>query len=290
MAILGAVMLTACDSTTEPDQAQGIPVQTGCYSASYGSSPASAFGCGLLYSSGNPDVDRQSNEEYANLNNFYQLPYQPAMYLFNECSGVKNALSSPQGYILMGYNFLVDTAVRYNTLLPYAGIMAHEWGHQIQFQYGYMPAAQSTARNTELEADAWAGFYVYVAKGWSGNNLESFLQMLFDIGDFHYNHPSHHGTPEERRYMGAYGMEVARDYVQNNRNLTYNDLHQIWLQAINQIGQSSAKSKSDERVSEGDASSHLDLELLQGILSGDRSLSEIQAGNHNPHSANLLHQ
>lgn len=258
-----------------------ISVKTGCYSATYAGAQFGGVGCGILYSTGNPTVDRQSMEEYNLLNMFYSLQTQPAMYLFDECPGVKNALSMPSGYILMGYNFLVDTAVRYNTLLPYAGVMAHEWGHQIQFQKGYMPMNQSTARRTELEADAWAGYYLYAMKGWSGQNLDTFLQMLFDIGDFQYNNPSHHGTPNERRYMGLVGMQVAQYAIENHVSYTYDELHSTWMQYVSKVGNLEPSFESNHvTFLDPSRAPLLDEVYLLGVLRGERELKEYKSGGH----------
>lgn len=271
--------LTACDTADTEIESQTIQVKSGCYSSSYAAAGADQIGCGLLQSTGNATVDRQTNEEYAILAQFYRLPQQPSMYLFDECPEQMNALSFPQGFILMGFRLMQETAIRYNSLLPYAGVMAHEWGHQIQFQRNYIDRSSPTARDTELAADAWAGYYLYMVKNWSGADLESFLRQLFDIGDFEYNSPSHHGTPNERRYMGAYGMDVARFVLENDLNPSYDELHQTWLNALAQMG--SIKSEQ-HRQSIQTASLRPRNDLLNGILDGTRPLSEIVAGTHDP--------
>ena len=87
--------------------------------------------------------------------------------------------------------------------LAYA--IAHEWGHHVQVQLGYMPEdtnnASSNARAIENHADCLAGVWArsYYQRGHLDRRaiLEG-INMAYDIGDKHPNDERNWGTPEER--------------------------------------------------------------------------------------------
>lgn len=83
-----------------------------------------------------------------------------------------------------------------NFTLP--AILAHEVGHIVQFREGNRLATKLT----ELQADYLAGWYMANrdrgAAGWSETSVRQNLTAFFKLGDYDYNSPDHHGTPEER--------------------------------------------------------------------------------------------
>ena len=92
--------------------------------------------------------------------------------------------------------------------LSIPAIMAHEFGHLLQFKFGTM----ATGAQSELQADFLAGWYLgNRAKGvqLTPTALGSVLRSFYEKGDYAFNSPLHHGKPEERSNAVKAGYTVA---------------------------------------------------------------------------------
>jgi uncharacterized protein len=103
-----------------------------------------------------------------------------------------------------------------------AYIVAHEYGHNIQEELGYLSSGRRLAPKTfELQADCFAGAWgnsVYRAGKLKPGDVEEALSTAKAVGDFERLSPRHHGTPDERREAWLRGYEggdpsACRDYV-----------------------------------------------------------------------------
>lgn len=248
--IVGLVgFATACDNFVETKCPGNISVYSlessagntatavGCHSASYNASGAGGIGCGLLFSSGSPQLDNDINRELQRISQVLPLPvYFPEVRLYLEGqtennSQIENAVSSPNGYILMGYNLLTSTLAQFQSTVPYAGIMAHEWGHQIQFQRGHIDPRADTSRDIELVADAWAGYYLALVEV-ERESLQQFYDLIFSLGDIHFNSSTHHGTPAQRKTMAEVGYESGLRDIEFGRQSGYDALNAEWNRYI----------------------------------------------------------
>jgi hypothetical protein len=210
-------------------------IVAGCYSPSYAGYSDSQIGCGILQSFGDTGFDSAFNQEIQIQRSFYQ-GITPSVYVFNECSDAQaNSLSLPQGYLLIGYYCVRKVIAITGDALPAAGILAHEWAHQVQFAYGWMNTGAPTAAPVELEADAFSGLYMGYAKGWAGPELNAYLEGLAAFGDWNFGDPSHHGTPNQRAAAGVLGLQVAAEIMHQGLSLGYQDVHSIFVPQINQI-------------------------------------------------------
>jgi hypothetical protein len=95
-------------------------------------------------------------------------------------------------------------------------ILAHEYGHQVQFQEGVFKATTigpDFIRTTELMADAFAAYYLSHARGASmqWKRVKQFLQVFYNMGDCYFDNPAHHGTPEQRMAAAEWGYQLADD-------------------------------------------------------------------------------
>lgn len=170
--------------------------------------------------------DQQFSYEVGRQQNFWGIPAN--VYVWYEPQGVKNAVSTNYGDILYGYNLFYFTVPNFS---DYAvdGILAHEWAHQIQFKYGWMN--QGTLLS-ELEADAFAGFYIVAAKQWNTNMVNGFVNSVYYSGDYNFNSSSHHGTPSQRAAAAAIGIDYGLKFL-NGTNYTYAQLHSMFTSKIN---------------------------------------------------------
>ena len=61
----------------------------------------------------------------------------------------------------------------------------------------------------ELHADYLAGYYLG-KEGLSREKMEVFARSLFEMGDYNFWHPDHHGTPQERVQAMITGFMAGR--------------------------------------------------------------------------------
>src|SRR5699024_2029667 len=97
-----------------------------------------------------------------------------------------NAISYSTGKIYYGYAIFADAKSKSADNIVNAMILAHEYGHQLQYAYGLPSVQESTARPNELEADGFAGFYLRMPSGFnksSFSEIAAAYQFAYSIGD-----------------------------------------------------------------------------------------------------------
>jgi hypothetical protein len=126
--------------------------------------------------------------------------------------------------IIMGDGIMdAYQAIGYGDVAPQA-ILAHEFGHHIQFQLGLFTDENSpeATRRTELMADAFSAYYLSHARGASmqWKRVKLFLQVFFNIGDCSFNSNGHHGTPTQRMAAAEWAYSVADNAQKQGHILT----------------------------------------------------------------------
>ncbi|WEK68700.1 MAG: metalloprotease [Candidatus Chryseobacterium colombiense] len=123
-----------------------------------------------------------------------------------------NAISYSTGKIYYGYAIYADAKNKGGNIVN-AMILAHEYGHQLQYIFGLPSVSESTARPNELEADGFAGYYLRRPNGY---NQTSFAQIAAayefaqSIGDYQTTSAGHHGTPPQRRSAVRLGFLLGQ--------------------------------------------------------------------------------
>lgn len=109
--------------------------------------------------------------------------------------------------ILDGY-----TGIGFGDVAPQA-VLAHEFGHHIQFQLNLYPNTSSPENTMKMElmADAFSAYYLSHARGASmqWKRVKQFLQVFFNIGDCAFTNVNHHGTPTQRMASAEWAYQVA---------------------------------------------------------------------------------
>ena len=102
------------------------------------------------------------------------------------------------------------------------GVISHEYGHIVQFNtlitedmLKQRVNVGSTVVLSELEADAFSGFYMYF-KLQSKSQIESYFKDVENSGDNAFTAADHHGTSEQRKQAAAYGILSADYIIKNN--------------------------------------------------------------------------
>ena len=131
-------------------------------------------------------------------------------------------------------------ALGYGDIAPQA-ILAHEFGHHIQYDLGIKDyAIQLTPagnRRTELMADAYAAYFLSHPQGaalqWK--SVQQAAEVFSNLGDCNFESELHHGTPIQRKAATEWGYKLAnntkkKDHIISSRefvNLFDADLKDI---------------------------------------------------------------
>jgi hypothetical protein len=178
---------------------------------------------------GDPFWDnKMSQEVYIQRNCFNGIPAN-VYILYEPSAQMKNAYATPDGNILFGYFMHYYTIQAYGEL-PVAGILAHEWGQRTQFTAGWQDYNKVSYK--ELEADAFSGFYMALAKQFAWSQIQSYYANVYASGDYNFNSPQHHGTPNQRLQAAYLGVQTAVSAMQTNTRYSYNQLHGIFINQI----------------------------------------------------------
>ncbi|GAA3438890.1 hypothetical protein [Kutzneria kofuensis] len=109
--------------------------------------------------------------------------------------------------VLAGY-----AAIGLGDVAPQA-ILAHEYGHQVQFADDLIGSETSpeASRRVELMADAFSAYFLSHARGaaMQTKRVTQFLGVYYNVGDCGFASLSHHGTPAQRQRTGEWAYSVA---------------------------------------------------------------------------------
>ncbi len=268
----------ACNGTGGQSAAStptGDLVFAGCYAPNATTGNAD---CGLASTFGDPNSDSAVQAEAANQYQFWAgIPAN--VHPWNDCGG-PNAVSLPSADILYGVNLFQKSVAEYGgDAAPISGVLAHEWGHQVQFDNGWFMSSEATSRSIELEADAFSGYYMALGESFSWTSIDDYFSAIASLGDFNFNDPNHHGTPEERLAAAQLGFQTAVQAIQTQTQLTYPDLHQIFSTAIGGFDEKEVLHTNDQNPIASDFLAHLDVEQILDILKGVSHGSEATVPN-----------
>ncbi|MDI3320383.1 hypothetical protein [Pinibacter soli] len=138
--------------------------------------------------------------------------------------------------IVMGDGILDSyAAIGYGDVAPQA-ILAHEFGHHVQFQRGVFGNVSSpeATRRTELMADAMSAYFLSSARGASmqWKRVKEFLQVFFNIGDCSFTSINHHGTPTQRMAAAEFGYQTANNAQKQGHIMSANDFIALFDAAL----------------------------------------------------------
>jgi hypothetical protein len=122
------------------------------------------------------------------------------------------------GMVFMGVKLLEkerNSGMRTGYSIP--SIMAHEFDHILQYKLGF----PFSGKWLELHADFMAGWYTAHRVRFAPQNIDESMLSFYSNGDYDFNNPDHHGTPEER--LAAFRAGMCVNFCQNvsNARLAY---------------------------------------------------------------------
>jgi hypothetical protein len=224
-AVIWILILVSCSGPPPPPPRPTLSGE-GCI---MGSSAASLQSDGQVFlSSGYPTVDQFYQTEGLNL--VYTYGVSPAGVFYDD-SASPNAFATPEaiaqskpdGTVVYGVNLLSRQLSMEPSGTTVIAIMAHEFGHVVQFRLG---GITGPGKAVELHADYIAGWYLALRGQVAETNLASVLQTFYAIGDYAFNDPGHHGTPDERLAaatagFSSYGQSAFDLYTAYQEGLGY---------------------------------------------------------------------
>jgi hypothetical protein len=214
-----------------------------------------------------------TNFMYAQLNKiatFWGQPVPPMKFVSDPGNPVANstnlnAESYPQGYIYYGYPLYYKAKNEAGNIANVA-ILAHEYGHQLQFKFN-IPLGVSVSRDKELEADGFSGYFL-------GRNNANF-QQITTITNFSMNFADasiampDHGTWPQRRSAVRVGYLLSQVPIMLTPQQFDQQFFYYYATVLN--GTAKSSSKSDLTIDQY-MSKHID--ELKRIKNGEMSEEE----------------
>jgi hypothetical protein len=179
-----------------------------------------------------------------------------------------NAISYSSKKIYYGEAIYKD-AKTYGQIVN-AMILAHEFGHQLQYTYGIPSVNETTARASELEADGMAGYYLRRPTGYNQSSFAAIApayDFAFKIGDYSTTSSGHHGTPPQRRSAVRLGFLLGQ-YALNGPDFDANFFY-YYSGVLNGTYRTAKPAAFNEEI---DAYIRSHAEELKNIMNGKMSL------------------
>lgn len=208
--------------------AHALAVRTSAFSG--GSALDLLLGRKTSASLGDPVYDRKLRDEVMNQRSFFQGVKADVVILDEQHFELRNAYANSSGTIYMGKKMFYYTLNHYNELAV-AGILAHEWSHRVQYTFHWDKQLSNPA--LELEADAIAGYYMALEKGFAWNQIDEYFRSTEKTGDFQVDSEQHHGTPNQRVAAAYLGVQLANESVDNGAAFSYQELHHRIIDSLN---------------------------------------------------------
>lgn len=196
---------------------------------------AAAAGCGLVAGTGVPEIDARVAQELANQRIAFE--WTGPFNWYDECGKAANAFSDPRDQsVLLSLGIFEKLAAHGWLAVDY--VMAHEIAHQVQFRNMWNVKVNGSWREVELEADAFAFFYLWRNKIQIPNAEAEFIKAArgaWEIGDVNFGSTNHHGSHAQRAMMSLVAGEMAIAISERRMNTTWLDYHNYARARIAQI-------------------------------------------------------
>jgi hypothetical protein len=230
-AVLAGLVLMACEkqhSISEPERLGQLPAGVCAYN---GFNPASSD-TRLVNTLGSRAEDELFSSEAAIQKQWYSGINSTYLWFEERSDAEANAYAAPSGHILFGTRMYRRTITQYGGLAV-AGVLAHEGGHRVQQTLGWM--SQYPVVVTELEADAFSGFYMAIVKRYAWNQIQGYFLNTYAAGSYYFNDPNFHGTPNQRVAAAYLGVNLAVYALSQPRPPSWLEMHEAFMSQMQVI-------------------------------------------------------
>jgi hypothetical protein len=194
---------------------------------------------------GNSEIDMAAQQEVDRLRNMMGVS---AQFYFMEEKGSPNAYATsevtndkrPDGTVIFGLKLHNRELPKSNGGTTIPMIMAHEFGHIVAYKHHL----NFGGKYDELWADYCAGSYMFYRQFWKQTDFNASLKSFFDIGDYQFNSPYHHGTPNERYSSVVRGFMDSNMFNQQQKRMSLQDLIDGGTSYINSLKKEQADSNN----------------------------------------------
>lgn len=120
-------------------------------------------------------------------------------------------------------------------------ILAHEFGHQIQYDLGIlktgMKLTPKISRRIELMGDAYAAYFLAHAQGAAMqlNDLQQVAEVFYNTGDCDFTVDGHHGTPTQRKAATEWGYNLATNSDKKDHIISSREFARLFDAALSRI-------------------------------------------------------
>lgn len=170
-----------------------------------------------LSSTGSKKLDELLINEFKTMSVVFDINNYLGIYEGNNAFAIRN---SP--WIMIGKSLMLDEFVKTNGSKSIIAIMAHEFGHCLQYKYNMEVDGSWGGKWCELHADYMAGWFMGMKQYFSNDKLsqEEFnkvVESFFELGDTDYYDPNHHGTKQERStaFLGGFYAATSKQFDLN---------------------------------------------------------------------------
>jgi hypothetical protein len=166
----------------------------------------------IAHSSGNRDWDIAFDKALKRIADVFGV--MPTFAFYDDSSNQNAWAQSAQPYSIYFGKNLFNTVLEMDPSgISAIQISAHEFGHIHQYASGIyrnLKSGQPTSKRVELHADFLSGYYLGLLK--ADHPTASFWRAgskIYEFGDYGYNNPTHHGTPEDRVAAAEAGFRLS---------------------------------------------------------------------------------
>jgi len=187
------------------------------------------IGAARIQGHGVPRYDNAVKAALASVSRVIGRQIDARLVFTDENNAHFTAGDKPGDNVIAFGNALLERLQGSDFTLKVTCIAAHEVAHIFQFQDGYFDLTQddATNRRNELMADYFAGCCLaFIVNGGRRINrgtiyrkkpsVQAAFDLMFSLGDDHFNSPDHHGSREERRGAVDNGYEFAFEVAGGN--------------------------------------------------------------------------
>ena len=107
-----------------------------------------------------------------------------------------------------------------------------------------------------------------LGENFSWSSINNYFAAVANSGDYNFNNPSFHGTPQQRLAAAQLGFQTAYQVLSTGSQLTYTDLHQIFSSNIGGFSDRKAPSPLSVGSAAAGILSRLDHDQILEILNG----------------------
>ena len=175
-------------------------------------------------------IDNAFFTEAGNQKTFFAVPSTLVRVLNEPSMDTRNVYArESDGSVLYGYNMYMNVTQKYGKD-PFIGVLAHVMAHRMQQKQVWLELSRTD--HSELEADAFAAYYMAYIKKWSLETVKKYYNDIYLQGNYNFNDPVFHGTNAQRIKAVELGVNSGLSASQAGLTISLDSLHKLFSNKI----------------------------------------------------------